>query len=135
MAHGLALPEYKTEGSMGMDLVVARDTYIPVGEFADIPHDITIGCPPGVYFQVLARSSLFKKGIIMPVGLIDSDYRGLIYSPVFNIGSQPIRIERGSRISQIIFFSAMGQVDWNEHINLDSMSKTKRGVKGFGSTG
>ena len=135
LAKELDLPVYKTMGSVGMDLVVAEEIYIPIGAFADVKHDINIGCPPGVYFQVLPRSSIFKKGLIMAMGLIDSDYRGKIFSPVFNIGTSPVKIARGTRISQIVFMKQIQRIRWGEIHDLDNMSKTDRGEGGFGSTG
>jgi len=64
-------------------------------------------------------------------GIIDSDYRGELMLLVENIGQYSDYITKNQRIAQLI-------IEKNEPIKIaivDSLSDTKRGTKGIGSTG
>ncbi len=130
------LPEYKTMGSAGMDLLADNEeavvlepmqrTLIPTGLFLEIPQ--------GYEGQVRARSGLsIKNGITLVncVGTIDSDYRGELKVPVINLGHEPFKIERGDRIAQLIV-TKYEHIGWTQ---VDSVEETERGHGGFGSTG
>ncbi len=132
---GLALPEYKTEGSSGMDLYCAEEsvtldslerTLVSTGIFLEIPL--------GYEAQVRPRSGLsIKHGIslINAIGTIDSDYRGELKIPVVNLSKEPYTIKRGERIAQIVFMK-VEIADW---VEVEEIGDTKRGEGGFGSTG
>lgn len=132
---GLALPEYKTEGSAGMDLCSAEEE-ITLGslERALVSTGLFMEIPLGYEGQVRPRSGLsIKHGIslINCTGTIDSDYRGEIKIPIVNLSNDPYTIKRGDRIAQIIF----AQVEQATLVEVESISETDRGHGGFGSTG
>ena len=81
------LPEYKTEGSAGMDIRadITEPLYILPKKIYSIPTGLYIELPQGVEAQIRARSGLaINHGIslINGVGTIDSDYRGDIKIPM-----------------------------------------------------
>ena len=132
---GLALPEYKTEGSAGMDLCSAEEE-ITLGslERALVSTGLFMEIPLGYEGQVRPRSGLsIKHGIslINCTGTIDSDYRGEIKIPIVNLSNETYTIKRGDRIAQIIF----AQVEQATLVEVESISETDRGHGGFGSTG
>lgn len=132
---GLALPEYKTEGSAGMDLCSAEEE-ITLGslERALVSTGLFMEIPLGYEGQVRPRSGLsIKHGIslINCTGTIDSDYRGEIKIPIVNLSNEAYTIKRGDRIAQIIF----AQVEQATLVEVESISETDRGHGGFGSTG
>lgn len=132
---GLALPEYKTIGSAGMDLCCAEDE-VTLGslERALVSTGLFMEIPLGYEGQVRPRSGLsIKHGIslINCTGTIDSDYRGEVKIPVVNLSKDPYTIKRGDRIAQIIF----AQVEQAELVEVKTISETDRGQGGFGSTG
>lgn len=132
---GLALPEYKTEGSAGMDLCCAEEE-ITLGplERALVSTGLFMEIPLGYEGQVRPRSGLsIKHGIslINCTGTIDSDYRGELKIPVVNLSNEAYTIKRGDRIAQIIF----AQVEQATLVEVESISETDRGHGGFGSTG
>lgn len=93
---------------------------------------------PGWEVQIRGRSSMgAKRHLIIPqgVGTIDSDYRGEVFVPLFNIGDIPQTIRDGDRIAQAI----VTRVEYHEQDVFeevtDELSITPRGVGGFGSTG
>lgn len=128
----VALPEYKTEGSVGMDLYSAENVYLATREVQMIPTGIAIAIPPGYEGQVRARSGLATKGLIVVngPGTIDSDYRGEVKVLLATV-VEPYTIRRGDRIAQLVIAPvtrAVLQV-------VDNLDETIRGSGGFGSTG
>ena len=130
------LPEYKTSGSAGMDLIAFLNvdvelkplerTLIPTGLFIELEH--------GYEAQIRPRSGLsIKHGItlINAVGTIDSDYRGEIKIPVVNVSNESYTIKNGDRIAQMVI-AKYQHVSWDE---VESLEETDRGHGGFGSTG
>src|SRR5882757_4162265 len=106
-AEGLALPFYATTGSAGLDLLAAVETEIELlpGARMAVPCGIAIELPLGVEAQVRPRSGLaLNHGItcLNSPGTIDSDYRGEIKVILVNLGQQPFRITRGTKIAQMV---------------------------------
>lgn len=135
LTNDLELPEYKTEGSAGMDLranITLPMTLLPM-ERALVPTGIAIKLPEGYEAQVRARSGMaLRSGIMMVngVGTIDSDFTGEIGVILFNSSDVPFKIRRGDRIAQLVV-SKFEKVKWVE----GELGDTKRGDGGFGHTG
>ena len=132
----LPLPGYATDGAAGMDLVaaVAEPVVVAPGQRVLIPTGLAIALPPGYELQVRPRSGLaLRNGIVLPnsPGTIDEDYRGEIQVIVLNTGSEPFRVERGTRIAQAVLAPVV-RAAWQEVADLDV---TVRNAGGFGSTG
>jgi dUTP pyrophosphatase len=132
----LPLPVYATEGAAGMDLLaaVADPVIVAPGQRVLIPTGLAIALPSGYELQVRPRSGLaLRNGIVLPnsPGTIDEDYRGEIQVIVLNTGSEPFRVERGTRIAQAVLAPVV-RAAWDEVADLDV---TARNAGGFGSTG
>mgnify|MGYP000211889614 CR=1 FL=1 len=88
----------------------------------------------GFEIQVRPRSGLaLKKGITVlnTPGTIDADYRGEIGVILINLSKENFIINSGDRIAQLVVSKHEQPI-----IKLtDSLGDTKRGDKGFGSTG
>ena len=130
------LPEYKTNGSSGMDLLSNNEEIITIQPMERhlVPTGLFLEIPLGYEGQVRARSGLsIKNGITLVncVGTIDSDYRGELKIPIINLGDQPFEIKKGDRIAQLIV-TKYEQVLWEEAKEIEESS---RGHGGFGSTG
>jgi len=130
------LPEYETEQSAGMDIranISEPITLKPLGR-ALIKTGLFIELEKGVEAQVRPRSGLaYKKGITVlnSPGTIDADYRGEIGVILVNLSDDNFIVEDGERIAQLVI-ARHEQGKWNETESLDA---TKRGTRGFGSTG
>lgn len=128
----LRLPEYATPGSSGCDL---RNAGGPVRvlphDFAFFPTGIKIEMPEGYEAQVRGRSGLCRRGIIVPTGTIDSDYRGELGITLFNLSNEEVRFETGDRIAQLVF-AKVEQATWKE---VSELGSTERAEKGFSSSG
>ncbi len=133
----IALPEYATAGSAGMDLRAALEetTEIQPGETLLIPTGLSIYVEdPNMAAVVLPRSGLgHKHGIVLGnlVGLIDSDYHGQLFVSCWNRGKKSFSINVGDRIAQLVIIPVI-QVDFEVVENFES---THRGAGGFGHSG
>ena len=133
---GLDLPGYATQGSAGMDLRCAETETIELAplERRAVRTGIAIAIPLGFEGQVRPRSGFSLKrgvGLVNSPGTIDADYRGELLVPLINFDPQPVRIERGSRIAQLII-APLRQVSWRP---VGKLATTERGAGGFGHTG
>ena len=131
----LALPAYMTEGAAGMDLcadIAADMTLAPMARVL-IPTGIAIALPMGFEAQIRPRSGLaLKQGmtLVNSPGTIDADYRGEIQVIAINLGTEPIVIEPGQRIAQMIVQRVI-RAEWQEVRELPS---SERQAGGFGHT-
>ena len=138
LPHGrdLDLPAYATPGSAGMDLVAAIDDTVRLdaGDRQLIPTGISIALPDGYEAQVRPRSGLaLKQGrtVLNSPGTVDADYRGEISVVLINHGREPVVIERGQRIAQLVI-AAFTRAAWRE---VETLPESVRGAGGYGSTG
>ena len=132
----IKLPQYKTMGSSGMDLVafIKNKITIKPGKIAMIPTGIALGIPKKYEVQIRPRSGLAAKNCITVLntpGTIDSDYRGEIKIILINLGKKSFMVKSGDRIAQMILCPIV-KVRFKE---TKKLSKTIRGKGGFGSTG
>ncbi|MDP7000491.1 MAG: dUTP diphosphatase [Candidatus Poseidoniaceae archaeon] len=130
-------PARGSELAAGWDLYALEDTVVPKGSTCKIHTGLAIAIPAGWEGQVRCRSSLGKKGMMLPngVGTIDADYRGELMVLATWIGpGDSFQIEKGERIAQMIF-APVPEVVWHEVEDVVSLGNTERGEGGFGSTG
>lgn len=130
------LPEYKTHGAAGMDLVANIDETITLNplERKLIPTGLFVEIPYGYEAQIRPRSGWsLKHGItcLNSPGTIDSDYRGEIGVILANVSNEPFSINSGDRIAQMV----IAKHEIAEWVEVQELSDTHRGEGGFGSTG
>lgn len=132
----LGPPVYASEQAAGADLraaLPAGGVVIAPGQRLLVPTGLTLEIPIGFEGQVRARSGLaLKKGLTLAngVGTIDADYRGEVGVILLNAGPDPITIERGERIAQLVVAPVARAVFMS-----GSLAATPRDSGGFGSTG
>ncbi len=140
LPHGadLPLPAYATAGAAGLDLMAAlprgETLVLRPGGRALVPTGIAIALPAGYEAQVRPRSGLaLRQGltVLNAPGTIDADYRGEILALLVNLGEQPVALERGMRVAQLVV-AAVARATLVELRDLDG---TERDAGGFGSTG
>jgi len=137
-AEDLPLPRYATAGSAGVDLhaAITEVVHLAPGERALVSTGIRLALPEGYEAQVRPRSGLALRhglALVNSPGTIDSDYRSTIGVILINLGREPVRIERGDRIAQLVFAPVV-RVEWEE-APPGTLPETLRGENGFGSTG
>jgi len=134
MDAALPLPAYARDGDAGLDLYAAETVTLAPGARALVPTGIALAIPPGFAGLVLPRSGLaLRHGvtILNTPGLIDAGYRGEVKALLINHGQEPVTLNRGDRIAQLV-------VQRVEHVTLapaGALAPSARGAGGFGSTG
>lgn len=128
------IPCRANEFAAGLDFYAAEDVLVPAGGSVDIP--LGIAWQPSrtdCYLQLKGRSGLaFVHQIEMSnSGVVDPDYRGEIMARLENKGDKAYLIKAGDKCCQGIVLPLPG-VDASEAFDLGI---TRRGDKGFGSTG
>ena len=131
----IILPEYKTDGSSGMDLManVEQTVKILPGEKKMISTGIMVAIPEQYEIQIRPRSGLAAKNgisVLNTPGTIDSDYRGEIKVILINHGKDIFEIKKNDRIAQMVVCPII-KVELEE---VESLPETVRGKGGFGST-
>ncbi len=140
--HGWGLPDYQTAMSAGIDMYACIDAPLVIAPQAQavlIPSGIALLMnDPHMVGFLLARSGLgHKKGLVLSqaVGTIDADYSAEIFISAWlrnPPGSEPVTINPGDRIAQLVFLPILRPV----FSVVETFSReTERGEGGFGSTG
>jgi dUTP pyrophosphatase len=137
----------KSEGNIGWDIycIAGKDAdwqtsskdsqkylWVQPGQRVKINTGICLAILPGYGIILFDRSGLsVNKGMHRLAGVIDSSYRGELIVCLINLGEVPVVIEEGDRVCQgIIQEEIRAQL-----IQVDKLSETERGEKGFGSSG
>lgn len=127
------IPSYALDGDAGMDLTA-------VSMIEDVDGNIVYGTglafsiPKGYVGLLFPRSSNAKKDLLLAnsVGVLDSGYRGEVtFKFKKHIANNTKIYALGDRIGQIIILP-YPTIEFEES---DELSKTERGMGGYGSTG
>ena len=130
------LPTQGSADAAGWDLYALEETTVLRHKSSLIRTGLATAIPSGWEGQIRCRSSLGKKGMIMPNGLgtIDSDYRGELMVLATWIGEgDAFVVAKGERVAQLLF-APVPKVTIVE-TTVESLGTTTRGQGGFGSTG
>jgi len=128
-----ALPPFKKRVSdSGFDLYLVK-LLKKEGNLYFFDTGVRLSPPPGYYFDLVPRSSIFKSGFILAnsVGIIDMTYRGTVKVPLIKVEPSAPEPSLPWRAVQLIprrFFPLEGR-------EVKSLDPTLRGEGGFGSTG
>ena len=130
------IPEYKTNGSSGLDIeaFLEKDLIVKSNETVIVPTGLSVAIDQNLEIQIRPRSGLAAKNnitILNTPGTIDSDYRGEIKVILINLGKDDFVIKNGDRIAQMV----ISPVIKTEFEIVDELPNTLRGLGGFGSTG
>ena len=128
------LPSYAHPGDAGMDIRSIEELVIEPGARSLVRTGLVMVLPPDYEAQVRPRSGLALKNgvtVLNTPGTIDAGYRGEVGVILANFGSEPFKVEKGSKIAQIVV-APCTRAEIEETVELDA---TERGEGGFGSTG
>ena len=135
------------EGDAGVDLYFPENIILPPHSLGtlidfkiqtemvldlDLPEDVDMEIP-NISFILTPRSSIYKTPLRQSnsIGVIDSGYRGNLMVPIDNHSDEEYKIERGTRLFQVIE-PGLRPIRI-ELVNI--LSSTERGTSGLGSTG
>jgi dUTP pyrophosphatase len=98
---------------------------------------VSVAPPDGYYAELVPRSSIYRTDFIMAnsVGIIDADYRGILYLPMRYLGQQDGLAEARSLIGQRIGQLLLKKRESFTIQVVPELSATARGEGGFGSSG
>lgn len=128
------VPEYKTLGSVGADLVSIQDLDIQPGKVGVVNLGFSVSFSPGYEIQVRPRSGLaanYAVTVVNTPGTVDSDYRGPMKVLLINHGNKVFRVCKGDRVAQMV----LNEICRAHFEELETLDTTERGEGGFGSTG
>lgn len=135
------MPSKANKFDAGWDLYSTENCTIQAGQRKTIKTGICLQIPEGWVGLIWPRSGLsVKKGSDILAGVIDSGYRGEVLVclhntnhgiPLFSDENLNIEIKKGDRIAQILF----QQVPEVNMVEVNDLSSSDRGNKGFGSSG
>ncbi len=127
-------PRYAKEGDAGMDLCSMDTVEIAPQGTVKVHTGIAMAIPEGYEGTIRPRSGeASDRGISLAntPSTIDSNYRGEIILPLYNIGHDLVVVNAGERVAQILI-KVQPKVYLTE---VDELPESNRGSDGFGSTG
>ena len=130
------MPNYKTMGASGMDLMAFIKQPIKLAPKSSclVPTGLTVAFSEEYEIQIRPRSGLAVKNnisVLNTPGTIDSDYRGEIKIILFNHGDNDFIIKNKDRIAQMVLMP-VNKINFEE---VEDLPNSVRGKGGFGSTG
>lgn len=130
------VPARAEPGSVGYDLSLdiggSGSVVLLPGQRRVASTGIAAAIPSGCYGRVAPRSGLAAKlGIDVLAGVIDPSYRGEILVCLLNTGDDPVPLQHGARIAQLI----LERCETPEVEIVEALDATSRGAGGFGSSG
>ena len=91
------VPEYKTQGSSGMDICSSYEYIIPPAHTVVVKTNISVEIPNGFEIQIRSRSGMSANHsvfVLNGVGTIDSDYTGEIMVILHNAGKNDFKAKK-----------------------------------------
>jgi len=133
------VPTYATDGSGCFDIYAELapaciSCVVMAGQPTEIETGLYFEIPEGKSLLVFSRSGHgFRNDVRLAnaVGVIDSDYRGMLKVKLTADGDGMLVVNHGDRIAQGMIIDTP-KVTFKV---VDELSETKRGFGGFGSTG
>ena len=130
------IPDYKTAGASGMDLMAFIKQPIRLAPKSSclVPTGLSVAFSEEQEIQIRPRSGLAAKNnisVLNTPGTIDSDYRGEIKIILFNHGSNEFIINNKDRVAQMVLMP-VHKIELEE---VEKLPDTLRDKGGFGSTG
>ena len=127
------VPFRKRITDAGYDVFSVIDVTVMPNSTETIKTGIRVSPPPGWYFTVEGRSSLYKYGIAPLRGIIDATYTGPILIMLHNSSDKPFVVKIGDRVAQIV----ISKINHGDFISVKEFSPDhdQRGEAGWGSSG
>ena len=128
------MPKFSRDGDAGVDLCSMEDVTIEPFGTVMVGTGISMAIPRGFEGTIRPRSGMAaKRGVTIAnaPGTIDSNYRGEIMLPLYNMRSEPVTVNKGERVVQLLI-KAQPEPTF---VEADSLDETNRQDSGFGSSG
>lgn len=134
--YGALQPTYAYEGDACFDLYADDDYDLQPGKVTRLSTGLRVQLPKGYMLQVLCRSSMAKRGVILAnaVGVVDSTYAGVIDILLLNTTDKVVIVDYHDRVAQGLLMPVR-EVEFTEIPDGWEAGYSERGEGGFGSTG
>lgn len=123
-------PERKHSTDAGYDIYLKDKVVIKPNETIAIGCGFGIELPENTMAQIIARSSIAKKGLILASSPVDCGYQGEIHMIITNSTSEEFTFDKDDRLAQMVIIPIMTP----ELVEGEIEYETERGTGGFGST-
>ena len=125
------VPERAHETDAGLDLKSPIKVTIYAHDSVVIDTGVHVELPRGTVGMLKSKSGMNVKCGITSEGVIDEGYTGSIVAKLYNHGNEPVYIDRGQKITQLVILPVIVP----ELEIVEELTETERGANGFGSSG
>lgn len=128
------MPKFARDGDAGCDLCTMETVEIAPQGTVKVKTGLAMAIPRGFEGTIRPRSGMAtKRGITLAntPSTIDSNYRGEVKLPLYNLGHEVAIVKKGERVAQLLI-KVQPEPTFVEVEDLDA---TERGAQGFGSSG
>lgn len=126
------LPAYAHPGDAGMDMFSSEHISLEPSKYLAISTGIAVEISKGFVGLIWDKSGLSTNhGLKVLGGVIDSGYRGEIRIGIINLSKKVYTFEAGDKVAQML----IQKIESPDIVEVKILNETKRGDKGFGSTG
>lgn len=131
LAASAKLPEKKDATDAGIDIFTNETHTLKPGEIYAFSTGIAASFSKGYVALIWDRSGLGVQGIHRLAGVIDSGYRGEWKIVLVNLSKKSYKITAGDKIAQCV----LQKFEPTTIREAKTLTTSKRGTKGFGSSG
>jgi dUTP pyrophosphatase len=126
------IPKYSHIGDAGMDLFSVEENFVlkPM-EKRLISTGLSMEIPEGYVALIWDKSGIANEGIKTMGGVIEHTYRGEYKVILINLTNKDYEIKKYQKIAQLL----IQPIETAKVVEVNQLSETQRGEKGFGSTG
>lgn len=124
-------PSTAYDNAAAIDLKIAQDLFLNPGETAKVSLGVAIELDENTAGLIIPRSSCSGFVLTNTVGLIDPDYRGLLFAKIRSVSHEPIFFPKGERLLQLMVVPFIPGFTIVDELN----NNTARGSRGDGSSG
>lgn len=129
-------PQKTRSTDVGYDVCSIIDSFIEPKSGKIIPTGIAVAVPPGYYYTIEGRSSMFMNDILTSNGIIDAGYCGHLKIHLVNMSNKRYDIKKGNKIAQIIIHKQYCMdAEEVQNFSQDYSSRGDTGQAGWGSSG
>jgi dUTP pyrophosphatase len=130
------MPQLPKKGDACFDISSVESVRIMPHTVVAVSTGLSFEPPYDVWLQLESRSGLACKGIIVVGGIIDQGYRGEVKVPLLNATNIYYDVNAGDRIAQVaIRRMPFEGILYDGFEQVEELSETERGDRGFGSSG
>ena len=98
--------KYTSIQQVGIDISISKEVTLENLEFESVYVNEKVTIPKNLFALIWSRSTFNRNGIIVRGCVLDPGYEGVPCFSIYNMGGNKLRLAKGTRICQILFFNA-----------------------------